>query len=144
MLTVPDETSDPGCIFCRIVAGELPSEVVAETERSVAIMDINPATDGHLLVLPRRHTADLTTVADEDLTDAILLARQMARRVLERLGADGVNLTQATGVAAWQEVFHLHLHVVPRYVGDPLVLPWQAVPGDRARIAEVAARLRSS
>jgi histidine triad (HIT) family protein len=138
---VPDTTMDPGCIFCRIVAGELPSTVVASTERSLAFMDISPATYGHLLVVPRRHTRDITTVDAEDLADAVLLAQRMARRVRERLGADGVNLLQSSGEVAWQTVFHLHLHVVPRYAGDPLVLPWRPAAGDPARIARAAAQL---
>jgi histidine triad (HIT) family protein len=141
---VPDTTREPGCVFCGIIAGELPATVVAESERSLAFMDINPATDGHVLVVPRRHTTDVTTVAADDLTDAVLLAQRITIRVIERLGADGVNLTQATGVAAWQEVFHMHLHVIPRYVGDPLELPWRPTPGTPERIAEAASRLRQA
>jgi histidine triad (HIT) family protein len=129
------------CVFCGIVAGALPAMMVAESERSVAFMDINPATNGHLLVVPRQHTADLTTIGPEDLISVILLAQRMARLVIDRLGADGVNLTQATGEAAWQEVWHMHVHVIPRYAGDPLVLPWRPEPGDPARIARAAAAL---
>jgi histidine triad (HIT) family protein len=135
------DTVDGGCVFCRIMAGDLPSWPVAESERSVAFMDINPATDGHLLVVPRQHTPDVTTIDPDDLTDVVLLAQRMARQVRERLGASGVNLVQSTGAAAWQTVFHLHVHVIPRYVDDPLVLPWQPRPGDPARIADVAAQL---
>jgi histidine triad (HIT) family protein len=141
MLVVPYTTMEPGCIFCRIIAGELPSTVVSESERSLALMDINPAADGHVLVVPRRHTRDITTIDPEDLADAVLLAQRMARRVWERLGADGVNVMQSSGAAAWQTVFHLHLHVVPRYHDDPLVLPWQPQPGDPERIARAAAAI---
>lgn len=137
---MPDAT----CVFCRILAGELPSTVVAETERSVAIMDVNPATDGHVLVVPRRHTSDIMTVDPEDLTDAVLLAQRMARLVMDRLGAAGVNLMQSSGAAAWQTVFHLHLHVIPRYHDDPLELPWKPATGDPARIARAAAALAES
>ena len=137
---MPDD-SGAACLFCGIIRGELPATRVAETARSVAFMDINPATDGHLLVVPRRHTRDLTTVDADDLIDVSLLAKDMAGRVVERLGADGVNLVQSTGAAAWQTVFHLHVHVVPRYVGDPLVLPWHPAPGDPERVARAAARL---
>lgn len=135
------ETVDGSCVFCRIMAGDLPSWPVAESKRSVAFMDINPATDGHLLVVPRQHTPDVTTIDPDDLTDVILLAQRMARQVRARLGASGVNVLQSTGAAAWQTVFHLHVHVIPRYVDDPLKLPWQPRPGDPARIADVAARL---
>lgn len=133
---------DADCIFCRIIAGELPSTFVAEEERAVAFMDIQPATRGHLLVVPRRHTTDLTTIDADDLTATTLLAQRMAVRVRERLDADGVNLLQSTGSAAWQSVFHLHMHVIPRYNDDPLVLPWRPdQPGDSAEIAAAAASL---
>lgn len=135
------DSPDNACIFCRIVAGTLPATVVAETGRSLAFMDINPGSYGHLLAVPRRHTADLTTADPDDLTDVVLLAQRLARQVRERLGADGVNLMQSSGPAAWQTVFHLHLHVIPRYTGDPLVLPWRPAPGDPAQIAKAAAAL---
>ncbi|WP_020573672.1 HIT family protein [Actinopolymorpha alba] len=129
------------CVFCRILAGELPSTTVAEEDRAVAFMDVNPATPGHLLVVPRTHAPDLFTVDPADLAACATLAQKMARRVRERLGADGVNLIQSSGAAAWQTVFHLHVHVIPRYDGDPLILPWQPAPGNAAEIAAVATKL---
>jgi histidine triad (HIT) family protein len=134
--------SDPDCIFCKIVAGELPAQIVAEDELTVAFMDISPATRGHLLVIPRRHSRDLLEIDAEDLEATVLAARRMAQRVHERLGADGVNLLNARGRAAWQTVFHFHLHVIPRYEGDPLRLPWDPSPGDEDEIARVAEELR--
>lgn len=137
-----DAAFDNSCVFCRIIVGEIPGTLVAEEDRAVAFMDIQPATRGHLLVAPRRHTADITTIDAEDLTATTLLAQRLAVRVRERLGADGVNLLQSTGSAAWQSVFHLHMHVIPRYNGDPLVLPWRPdQPGDSAEIAAAAASL---
>src|SRR3954463_11483119 len=111
---------DPDCLFCKIAAGEIPATRVREDERTIAFMDINPATRGHLLVIPREHAADLLEVGAEDLTAGLLAARELAGRVKERLGADGVNLLNSCGREAWQTVFHFHLHVIPRYVGDPL------------------------
>jgi histidine triad (HIT) family protein len=134
--------SRPDCIFCRIIAGELPSERVDEDERTVSFMDINPATPGHALVVPRVHARDLLEVEAEDLTAVALAARRLARRVSERLGADGVNLLNSCGRQAWQTVFHLHMHVIPRYTGDPLRLPWTPTQGDPAEIARVAEQLR--
>jgi histidine triad (HIT) family protein len=134
--------SDQDCIFCKIVAGELPAQIVDETERTVAFMDINPGTRGHLLVIPRRHSRDLLEIDGEDLSATIAGAQKMARRVKERLGADGVNLLNACGSAAWQTVFHFHIHVIPRYEDDPLRLPWQPEPGDEDEIAAVADELR--
>jgi histidine triad (HIT) family protein len=132
---------DPACIFCKIVAGELPATIVDEDERTIAFMDISPATRGHALVIPREHSADLLGVESEDLAAVGLAAKRLAARAKERLGADGVNLLNSCGQAAWQTVFHFHLHVIPRYAGDPLRLPWQPAPGDRDEIAAAAALL---
>src|SRR5690606_18384403 len=134
--------TDPDCVFCKILAGELPGMVVAETERAVAIMDINPATRGHVLVMPRAHTPDLLAAPEPDLVAVAQLTQQMARRVKDKLAADGVSIMQLNGAAAWQTVFHLHVHVIPRYAGDPLVLPWKPTPGNLDEIAATAEQLR--
>jgi histidine triad (HIT) family protein len=133
---------DPNCLFCKIVAGELPGQIVAEDELTVAFMDINPATRGHLLVVPRNHTPNLLEADGEDLDATIRTAQRLARRVTERLGADGVNLLNSCGSTAWQTVFHLHMHVIPRYADDPLKLPWIPAPGDADEIAAAAEQLR--
>jgi histidine triad (HIT) family protein len=132
---------DPNCLFCKIIAGELPATVVAEDDHTVAFMDINPATRGHLLVVPRAHSQDLLSVDSEDLRHVAVAAQRLAALAKERLGADGVNLINSCGPAAWQTVFHFHLHVIPRYEGDPLVLPWRPAPGDPHEIAAAAAEL---
>jgi histidine triad (HIT) family protein len=134
--------SDPDCIFCKIVAGELPSQKVDEDERTVAFMDISPATRGHVLVIPRRHSRDLLEIEPEDLEATINAAARLAHRVKERLGADGVNLLNSCGRAAWQTVFHFHIHVIPRYEDDPLRLPWTPAEGDSEEIEQTAAQLR--
>jgi len=129
------------CIFCKIVAGELPAAVVGSDERVLAFLDINPATRGHTLVIPRAHVEDIHEIGSEDLAAAIALAQTIAVRARERLGADGVNLLHSSGSAAWQTVFHFHIHVIPRYLGDPLRLPWVPAPGDASEIAAAAAAL---
>src|SRR6201994_3617663 len=133
---------DPNCLFCKIVAGEIPSERVDEDERTVAFMDINPATRGHALVIPRAHSANLLEIDAEDLAATVAAAQRLARSAVERLGADGVNLINSCGSAAWQTVFHFHIHVIPRYEGDPLQLPWHPTPGSAQEIASAAAELR--
>ena len=133
--------SEPDCIFCKIVAGELPATIVDEDERTIAFMDIAPATRGHALVIPRRHARDLLEIGAEDLQAAILGAQRLAGRARERLAADGVDLLNACGAAAWQTVFHFHIHVIPRYEGDPLRLPWIPSPGDPEQIAAAAQEL---
>jgi histidine triad (HIT) family protein len=133
----------PDCIFCGIVAGELPATIIDEDERTIAFMDIAPATRGHALVIPRAHSEDLLNVSSEDLTAVALASQRLAGRVRERLGADGVNLLNACGAAAWQTVFHFHVHVIPRYREDPLRLPWVPGPGDPDEIAAAAQELAS-
>jgi histidine triad (HIT) family protein len=135
---------DADCIFCRIVAGELPSTIVDEDDRTVSFMDISPATRGHFLVVPRAHSPDLLAVAPEDLEAVAMAAQRLARRAKERLGADGVNLLNSCGAAAWQTVFHFHVHMIPRYRDDPLRLPWVPGPGDPDEIAAAAQALASS
>ena len=116
--------------------------MVAERERALAFMDINPATRGHALRDPARPRSDLHEIAAEDLAASGRWPREVAGSARERLGAEGVNLLNSWGAAAWQTVFHFHLHVIPRYAGDPLRLPWSPAPGDRDEIAQAAAALR--
>jgi histidine triad (HIT) family protein len=130
------------CIFCKIVAGEIPAQIIDEDEQTLAFMDIAPATRGHLLVIPKRHFTDLWEIEPEQLQWVVATAQRMALRVRDRLEADGVNLINSCRPAAWQTVFHFHIHVIPRYSGDPLKLPWVPTPGDMDAIAETAAELR--
>ena len=111
-------------------------------ERTVAFMDINPATRGHAIVVPRRHVRDLLEISRDDLDAVMAVAQELARRAGDRLGAVGVNLLNSCGEAAWQAVFHFHIHVIPRYAGDPLRLPWVPAEGDPEEIAAAADALR--
>jgi histidine triad (HIT) family protein len=134
---------EEGCIFCSIVAGELPAAIVHEDELTIAFMDIAPATRGHTLVIPRSHARDLLAIEGGDLAACAATAQLIAGRQRAQLGAAGVNLINSCGAAAWQTVFHFHVHVVPRYDGDPLQLPWVPAPGDPEQIAAAAAALRA-
>jgi histidine triad (HIT) family protein len=136
------EAAEKDCIFCKIVRGELPGTVIDEDERTVSFMDINPATRGHALVVPRTHARDLLSIDQDDLWAVASAAQRLAARQRERLGAVGVNLINSCGAAAWQTVFHFHLHVIPRYEGDPLRLPWVPAPGDAGDIAAAASALK--
>jgi histidine triad (HIT) family protein len=129
------------CIFCKIVAGEIPAFVVEQDEQTLTFMDIAPATRGHALVIPKRHATDLWEIDADQLAAVTTAAQRQARRVRDRLGADGVNLINSCGAAAWQTVFHFHMHVIPRYAGDPLRLPWTPQAGDMDEIAAVAGEL---
>jgi len=130
------------CIFCKIVAGEIPAQVVAEDEHTLAFMDIAPATRGHALVIPKKHATDLWEIEEEEFAAVARAAQRLALRLQERLQPDGVNLINSCRAAAWQTVFHLHIHVIPRYSDDPLKLPWVPAPGDLDQIAAIAAELR--
>jgi histidine triad (HIT) family protein len=133
---------EPDCIFCKVVAGEIPAEVVASDERTIAVMDINPATRGHVVVITRHHAKDLFEVSDDDLLAVLAAARSVAVRMKETIAPDGFNILHNIGRAAWQSIFHFHLHVIPRYHDDPLQLPWLPEPGDPAELAALAAQLR--
>ena len=133
--------AEADCVFCKILSGELPATIVDEDERTIAFMDIAPATRGHALVIPRAHAPDLLSVGTEDLCAVAVATRRLAARARERLGADGINLLNSCGAAAWQTVFHFHVHVIPRYHDDPLRLPWVPSAGDPAEIAAAAQEL---
>ena len=117
----------PDCIFCAIVRGDAPARVVHEDERTLAFMDINPWTRGHALVIPKAHATDLGEIGEDDLAAVAATAKRVAARQRERLDAEGVNLLNSYGAAAWQTVFHFHMHVIPRYADDGMRLP--AHPG---------------
>lgn len=132
------------CIFCQIVAGEAPSEVVGEDERALAFMDINPVTDGHTLVISKAHAEDIWDLVPGDGTAVWTLTQRVARAIRDGLRPDGLTMFQANRPAGWQDVFHFHLHLVPRWHGDDLVKPW--TPGDarRSGIVATAARIRAA
>ena len=129
-------------MFCKIIAGELPAEKVAEDEHTVAFMDINPWTRGHALVIPREHSKNLYEISDDDLAATMAAAKRLAGTVRDKLGAAGVNLLNSCEAAAWQTVFHFHVHVIPRYEDDPLRLPGQPLQPEEGELARVARELR--
>jgi histidine triad (HIT) family protein len=135
-------TADPDCIFCKIVAGEVPAEKIDEDEHTLAFMDINPWTRGHALVIPKEHHRNLYDVDPEVLSQTVTAAQRLALRMRDALGCDGVNLLNSCEKAAWQTVFHLHVHVIPRFEDDPLRLPGTPREPDEDELAGVAAELR--
>lgn len=127
------------CAFCAIVSGAGPAHVMLEDERAMAFLDRNPATRGHTLVVPKVHARNLWTIDEPAFAAVATMVRAVAHLLRERLRPDGVTLFQANERAGWQDVFHLHVHVVPRYRGDGLVRPWQmAYDGGRDDLAAVA------
>ena len=135
--------SDPDCIFCKIIAGDIPSFKLYEDDDTLAFMDINPANEGHALVIPKRHFADVHAVSAAALTATVLTAKKIAAALERTLQPGGINLLQCNGPAAAQSVLHFHLHVLPRYANDELKLNWGLVPGDMDAIGELAQRIRA-
>ena len=130
------------CIFCKIVAGEIPSEKIFEDDETYAFMDINPWTRGHALVVPKRHSRNLYEVDDADFAATARSAKRLAQRMRDKLRCDGINLLNSSEPAAWQTVFHFHVHVIPRYDDDPLRLPGQPQDPDPDELAQIAEELR--
>ena len=130
------------CIFCKVLSGEIPSQRVYEDEHVVGVMDINPWTRGHAVVFPRKHTTDLFEIEDDELGHVAVAAKQLAAKMRDTLDCDGINLLQSNGRAAWQTIFHLHIHVIPRYDDDPLEVPTRPQPADPEELAEVAEEIR--
>jgi histidine triad (HIT) family protein len=132
------------CLFCGIVAGDVPAQIVDSDDHTVAFMDINPATPGHALVVPRAHSRDLMEVSDDDLERTTVAARRLAKRMRRALEPAGFNVLNSCGRAAWQTIYHFHLHVIPRYEDDPLKLPWVPGPGEPDEIEALAGRIREA
>jgi histidine triad (HIT) family protein len=130
------------CIFCAIAERSAPAEVVQADSDTIAFLDINPATRGHTLVIPRTHSDNLFEISDDDLHRVSSMAKSIAARMPGALGADGVNLLNSCGTAAWQTVHHFHMHVIPRYDNDPLKLPWVPGPPEADELAQIAEDLR--
>jgi histidine triad (HIT) family protein len=131
------------CIFCAIAGGDGPAEIVQEDEHTVAFMDINPWTRGHALVIPRRHSRNLYEIGEEDLSHTMAAAKRLALRMRDALDCDGLNLINSAEAAAWQTVFHFHVHLIPRYEDDPLQLPTRPREADKDELAELGGLLRA-
>lgn len=112
------------CIFCKIANGEIPSKTLYEDEDFRVILDLGPATRGHALILPKEHAANLYELPDETAAKAMILAKKMGARMVEKLHADGLNLVQNNGETAGQTVLHFHLHLIPRYQNDGQYILW--------------------
>ena len=132
----------PDCVFCGIVAGDVPSVQVDETPDTLSFMDINPMNPGHVLTIPKGHAVDIGELSAEAAANVFESVRRMAARVRAVLAPDGVDLFMANGAAAGQTVFHAHVHTIPRWDGDDWTDPWSPTPGDPDDIAAIGARLR--
>ena len=132
------------CVFCKIRDGQIPSVKIAEDERTLVFMDINPLNAGHCLVVMKAHAATIFDADVQDLQAAMAMAKRVALGIRAALKPDGLNLLQANGAAAFPSVPHVHLHLIPRWNGDGKGFDWKPVPGDRARIQSAAEKIRAA
>ena len=137
-------TTDANCLFCKIIAGEIPCFKLFEDDRTLAFMDINPANEGHALVIPKEHAPDVYAVSDAAISATVTTAKKIAAAIDKTLNPDGLNLLQCNGTAAAQSVFHFHMHVLPRREGDELKLNWGLKPGDMDAIGALAERIHGN
>lgn len=113
------------CIFCKIAAGEIPSATIYEDDDFRVILDIEPASKGHALILPKDHYANLYELSDELAAKALIVAKKVITKMTDIVGCDGYNVVQNNGVAAGQTVFHFHIHLIPRYKDDDVNIAWK-------------------
>ena len=130
------------CIFCKIIAGEIPSAVIFEDEELKAILDRFPGNIGHVLVLPKKHYSNIFDI-DEDVAGRLFrLATKIAKNMKEVLGFEAMNVVQNNGSLAGQTVHHFHLHLIPRYENDKVQIKWEQLDLTDEQIAEIQNKLK--
>ena len=132
------------CVFCKIANGIFGSATVYEDDDFRAVLDIAPAAKGHVLILPKKHMADLLSIEPDVAQKALAVASKIAGAQKKALGCDGINMLQNSGEAAWQSVFHLHIHLIPRYKGDGVTIPWRALSYADGEAETYAAKIRAA
>ena len=138
------DTSPPGqCIFCRLIAGEIPAARVFEDAQTIAFMDLGQVTPGHVLVASKRHAVNLLELTTEEAGAVMQTAQRVAEAVNKAFDPDGINIFQANGAPAGQTVFHFHLHVLPRFEGDGLSVEWQREEPGFAALNTLAEQVRA-
>lgn len=131
------------CIFCKIANGDIPSATVYEDDLFRGIMDISPAAKGHVIILPKNHSANVFEMPDDELAKAFPVAKKIAAAVMKTTGCEGVNILQNNGEASGQTVFHFHIHIIPRFKGDTVNVKWLQgayADGEAAELAKEIAK----
>jgi histidine triad (HIT) family protein len=131
------------CIFCKIVASEIPSHRIYEDSDHIAFLDIFPATKGHSLVIPKAHHIDIHSMTGEAYGALAKVAKAVADQLHQKLHSDGTTIMQMNREAGWQTVFHAHMHVIPRWSGDALHKPWDIAPAEQVELASLATQILS-
>lgn len=132
------------CVFCKIIDGQIPSTCVYEDQDFKAILDISPANKGHVIILAKKHVENVFELGDELAAKLFPIVKKVATAVKKTLNCDGINVLQNNGVAAGQTVFHLHVHIIPRYDGDSEILTWNTKSYEDGEAAELAAKIQSN
>jgi len=134
---------DGDCVFCKIVAGQIPCFKLLEDGETIAFMDINPVNPGHALSVAKGHWPTVDVIPADVLGAVARTAQRVAKAVMTELKPVGVNLLQANGAGAGQSVPHLHIHIMPRRLNDGVALNWEPKPGDKAEIEAIYKRLKA-
>jgi histidine triad (HIT) family protein len=136
--------SDPDCVFCKIIAGTIPSYKLYDDAKTMAFLDINPINPGHALVIPKNHAMNLFETADADTAAVMATVRKVATAIQETIRPYGMNLLQANGPGANQSVFHFHMHIIPRVKEDKIAMNWRPTPGNKDALAEMHTKLKAA
>ncbi len=134
---------DPNCLFCKIVERKIPAQIVYEDDETLAFLDINPINPGHTLVVPKKHSPDVFEIDDKDWIAVMRVARTIARALEKALKTDGINLGMNNKSGAGQVVFHAHVHVMPRFAGDPHKL-WPGKPYAEGEFEKMGDKIRTA
>lgn len=136
--------SDSNCIFCKLASGEFNSATIYEDDLFRVILDISPAAKGHALLLPKRHITNIFELDGAEETKALTVIKKICTAIKKALNCDGINVLQNNGTAAGQSVFHLHFHMIPRYDGDQVVIPWSTLSYADGEANELAAKIKAN
>ena len=131
------------CTFCKIIAHDLPAEVLLENEKVIAILDINPIHHGHALIIPRKHCVDFLSIPESDLHDVLHASQIVARALVDSLGLEGFNVFSNNGRIAGQSVFHFHMHITPRYPDDDIRFVLKLKSYSHGAMADYAQKIRA-
>ncbi len=132
---------DPNCIFCKIANGKIPSTTLYEDDNFRVIFDIAPASFGHAIILPKNHAANIYELSDEDASKIFVVAKKVATALKQVLQCDGINILQNNGEIAGQTVFHLHVHIIPRYKGDTVTISWKPGEADLDELKKIIEKI---
>lgn len=131
------------CIFCKIVAGEIPASKIYEDEHALAFLDVNPNNHGHTLVVPKTHARNILDVSEDALSRMMPAVKKVSKAVFEGMGAVGINIAMNNERPAGQIIFHLHIHIIPRFEGDGLKVWAKKRPYKEGEMAQVAEKIRA-